>query len=120
MAIDSKYESCLKAKLSFKEYVAPRNYSAVRERLRIPEDSFRHTELGAYLQQFEGVEYSKNYVKDLTFKQRKFSIKSNKRKMTLEIDVESGKNLDCDELFNVLNLHEFIITGKEPQKNSSK
>jgi hypothetical protein len=56
-----------------------------------------------------------SYGSDFSQKRRKVSIKSNKRKMTLEVSVESQKTLEPDELLNVVNLYNFISTGKSPK-----
>lgn len=75
------------------------------------------TPLSDYLDKFEGLQLFSSYgVHDRLVKGRKVSIKPNKRKMTLEISVKSEKFLKTNELLNVLNLHEFILTGEYPEK----
>jgi len=113
----------INAKLSFKKYVTPANYSSIRERLEIPRETFsgfvNSTPLSVYLNKIEGLHINISYgIHDRLRNERKVSIKPNKRKMTLEISVKSEKFLEMDELLNVLNLHRFILTGKYPETSS--
>lgn len=116
MAIDySDYKSSMKIKLSFKKDVAPRNYSSVRKRLELPRETFlgfiNNTDLSDYLKDKEGLEIKSYGTNDIFSRGRKVSIKTNKRKMTLEASVESQKTLNSDELLNTVNLYQFILTG---------
>jgi hypothetical protein len=126
MAIDlQKYKSCMNVKLSFKKDVAPRNYSGIRERLEIPRVTFSgfidSTYLSDYLKIEEGLEINKPYeTYDSFSKGRKVSINSNRRKMTLEVSVESEKKLGPDELLNAVNLYNFILTGNYPLRGKEK
>jgi hypothetical protein len=120
MGIEENYRSNLKVKLSFKKDVPPRDYDGVKHRLELPKETISNTttSLSDYLYTKEFLKINGSYGSygsDFSQKRRKVSIKSNKRKMTLEVSVESQKTLEPDELLNVVNLYNFISTGKSPK-----
>lgn len=120
MAIKSRnYKSLINVKLDFKKDAPPKEYSRIRDRLELPRETFsgfiNSTSLSDYLKSEEGLEVDER-VYDNFSRGRKVSVNSNRRKMTLEINVESEKTLDSDELLNVINLYNFILTGEYPSK----
>jgi len=114
---DYEVKSSLKVKLDFKKYAEENNcHDELRNRLEILNYPMI-TPLSDYFGCEEYLEIRKRHHFDSNlYKDRKFSIKSSKRKMTLEIFVGSKNPLSKDELLNVENLDYFILTGEYPQK----
>ena len=115
MVFEIKSGSYLKAKLSFKEEIAPKEYPAVKKRLEVSSTHLNQTPLGNYLMDVEKLEYSCDYAKDWSDKNRNLIIKSNKRRLSLEVNVSSDKGLEREELLNISKLYQFVSTGEYPQ-----
>jgi len=102
----------LKAKLSFKEEVAPKDVPDIQERLKWkePVDSLRN--YFNYVEKMNIQTPLAGQKKYFLGSERKVRLKENLRRLRLEIKITSKGDILKKDMFDLEALNTFILTGK--------
>ena len=128
MIKNSNYGSLLEARLEFKPHTPPKDVSGVKKRLKLPTNSKPfNTPLAHYLNnlKIEGktsvnkidrVKISEFYSNNIKYGKIEYHLKTNIRRMTLDIRATSEKEIKLSDHFNLEDFNNFITTGEMPKQ----